>query len=109
MHPYAWAWIVVAAMVPLALFALGQATRGWNAPRTKRLAGALLAVWALLPAPVPGYPGSYAPAFLVFVFEAVFQNPGAPGTAGLILAAGTAATLGLTLLVGSLKRRRRGD
>jgi len=108
MSPYGWAWIIVAVAVPVALFALWRATRGMPLPRTRRLIGALLAVWALLPAPVPGYAGHYAPAFLVFAFESLFQNPGDPTTSGIILAAGTVATLGLALLLAS-RRRKAGE
>lgn len=107
MTPYGWAWVIVVVAVPLALFALHRATRGMPLPRTRRLIGALLAVWAVLPAPVPDYPGHYAPAFLVFAFESLFQRPGDPTTSGVILAAGTVATLGVALLL--VSRRRKAE
>lgn len=107
MDPYGWAWLIIVAMVPLGLFALHRLTRGLNLPRTRRLVGLLILVWLLLPAPVPGHPGHYAPAFLVLAFEWLFQNPGQPRAAALILAAGTVAALGLGLLAISLRRRRR--
>jgi len=105
MGPYGWAWVIVVAAVPVALFALHRATRGLPLPRTRRLIGALLAVWALLPAPIPGHAGHYAPAFLVFAFESLFQRPGDPTTSGVILAAGTVATLGVGLLLASRRRQ----
>lgn len=108
MTPYGWAWVIVGVAVPVALFALHRATRGMPLPRTRRLIGALLAVWAVLPAPIPDYPGHYAPAFLVFAFETLFQRPGDPTTSGVILAAGTVATLGVALLLVS-RRRKAGD
>ena len=104
--PYAIAWLVVLGCVVVALFALHRATRGWRAPGTRATIGALLAVWALLPAPVPGHAGYYAPALLVFLFEWWFQRPGEPGTSGIILAAGTFLALGLGLLLGARRRRR---
>lgn len=107
MTPYGWAWIIVVAMVPVGLFALARLTRGLDFPRSKWLAGTLIAVLLLLPAPVPGYEGHFAPAFLVYTFELLFQRPGEPRTAGLILAAGAVAAIGLALLTGSLARRRR--
>lgn len=106
MGAYAWAWIIVAAMVPLGLFALHRATRGHGRPRLKAVAAVLLAVWLLLPAPVPGYDGYYAPAFLVFTFEWLFQLSGHPRPAGIILAAGTALALAVVLLTGILRRGR---
>ncbi|MFW6094680.1 MAG: hypothetical protein ACODAC_11960 [Pseudomonadota bacterium] len=105
MTPYEWAWLAVAVSGPLALLALGRATRGWL-PRLRPVVGWLLLVWLLLPAPVPGYPGHYAPAFLVFTFESLFQNPGRPDDAAAILLAGTAAALALALLAGIVRRRR---
>jgi len=105
MTAYAWVWVIVAAAVPVALFALHRATRGMPLPRTRRVVGALLGVWALLPAPIPGHPGHYAPAFLVFAFESLFQRPGEPTTSAVILAAGTVATLGVALLLASRRRK----
>lgn len=109
MSAYGWAWLIVAAMVPLALFALHRAMRGAWAPRTRLAVLVLLGAVLLLPAPVPSYPGHYAPAFLVFAFESLFQRPGEPGTAGLILAAGAAATLAVIVLIASRRRRRPED
>ncbi|MEQ8861547.1 MAG: hypothetical protein RIC56_23125 [Pseudomonadales bacterium] len=111
MTPYGWAWLIVVATVPVGLFALQRLFRGTNLPRSKRTAALLIAVWLLLPAPVPGHAGHLAPAFLVLAFEWLFQRPGQPQTAGLILAAGTVAALGVALLAVSLGRRgarRRG-
>lgn len=108
MGPYGWAWLVVALAVPLGLFALHRATRGIGWPRTRAVVAVLLAVWLLLPAPVPGYEGHYAPAFLVLTFEGLFQQAGNPRTAGVILAAGTALALALLLLMNALRRSRRG-
>lgn len=107
MSAYGWAWVVVAVAVPLGLFALHRATRGVSWPRTKAVAAVLLAVWLLLPAPVPGFEGRYAPAFVVFTFEWLFQQAGNPRMAGLILAAGTVLTLAGVLLSG-IGRRGRG-
>jgi hypothetical protein len=42
----------------------------------------------LVPAPVPGYPGDLAPAFLVALFESLFQADGKPLVAFRLLGIG---------------------
>lgn len=106
MSSYLWAWVVLAGSALLGLFALRRAVRGLFGRRLTGALTVLLLVWALLPAPVPGYDGHYAPAFLVFAFEWLFQQGGNPRPAGLILAAGTAAALALLLVMGLLRRNR---
>jgi hypothetical protein len=102
---YLWAWVVVALATPLGLYALHRATRGLPLPALRAGLLWLLAVWLLVPAPVPDHAGHYAPALLVFVFEAVFQRPGQPETSALILAAASALALAAMLVV-SVRRRR---
>jgi hypothetical protein len=96
----------VVASVALGLFAMHRATRSGGWSRTRAVVALLLGVWLVLPAPVPGYEGHFAPAFLVFAFEALFQQAGSPRPAGIILAAGTALALALVLLLGITRRRR---
>lgn len=105
MGPYGWAWVVVVISLMLGLFAFLRATRGARLRRTRTSIAVLLGVWLLLPAAVPGYPGQYAPAFLVFAFEWLFQTPGEPRAAGVILVAGAALLCALGLLVGLWRRR----
>lgn len=107
MSAYGWAWVIIVVTVPVALFAWMRATRGWPWPGFRRAVAALVGVWLLLPAPVPGHGGHYAPAFLVFAFESLFQRPGAPRTSGVILAAGTVLALAVLLLV-TIRRRHGG-
>lgn len=106
MNAYLWAWLVAAASALVGLFALQRAIRGLFGRRLTGALVVLLLVWVLLPAPVPGYPGHYAPAFLVFAFEWLFQQSGDPRPAGLILAGGTAAALALLLVMGLVRRNR---
>lgn len=108
MTAYGWAWLAAAASVLVGLLALWRATRGLPLGRTRPLLAALIAVWLLLPAPVPGYSGHYAPAFLVFLFEWWFQAPGQPRPAGFILLAGGLLVAAAALLLG-MRRRRRGN
>jgi hypothetical protein len=109
MGPYGWAWVVVVVAVPLGLYALHRATRRLQWPRTRRVVAVLLAVWLLLPAPVPGYEGHYAPAFLVFTFEWLLQQPGNPRTAGIILIAGSVLAVAVTLLAGVARNRGKAS
>ena len=107
MEPYTLAWIAAAVSVVLGLFALHRVTRGLGWARAKLVMAVLLAVWLLVPAPVPGFEGRYAPAFLVFAFEWLFQQAGHPRTAGMILAGSTVLALAGLLLAGVGRRRFR--
>lgn len=90
---FAWGVAVGAGLVgTVAVYFLTRAMQPGRLRRALRLLPLLL---LLMPAPVPGYPGHFAPAFIVFVFEAVFQGDGEPLLAGVLLA--TAAVLGLLL------------
>jgi hypothetical protein len=51
----------------------------------------------LIPAPLPGYPDEWAPAFVVLIFEAFFQIDGEPGVSLRLLLIGT---LLITALIG---------
>ena len=108
MSAYGWAWVIIAAAVPVTLYALLRATRGWPWPGLRHALAWLVGVWLLLPAPVPGHGGHYAPAFLVFAFESLLQRPGSPRASGVILAAGTVLALAVLLLV-FRRRASRGD
>ena len=86
------AWALAAAA---ALFAFGGVYA-----LTQRLRPGFLRSWLrvlslalmLTPAPVPSFPGNFSPAFVVAVFEALFQIDGAPQQAlKLLAAAGLAA------------------
>ena len=78
----AWQVIWIAAAVgALALWA----TLWWIIPARARLGGvwrwclvALVVVFFILPAPVPNFAGFEAPAFVVMLFEALFQSAGSP-------------------------------
>lgn len=49
----------------------------------------LVFVWLIVPAPVPNFPGSYAPAFVVLIFEGLFQSGGDILPATLVLSGAT--------------------
>ena len=71
----------------------------------------LPAIWMaamVVPAPVPDFPGEYAPAFVVVIFEGLFQSDGEPWVAARLMFAAVClavATVGLSFL--ALRRRRQ--
>lgn len=106
MSPYELAWVIVLVMMPVAVFALHRGTRGRRVGALRRLLLPVLAVCLVVPAPVPAYPGHFAPAWLVFLLEWGFQAQGQPAAAAAILTGG--AVLGLAAgLVWWLVGRRR--
>lgn len=105
---YTWAWIVAAAGTLIAVLALGQAWRGLPLRGLRRWLTWLIPVWLLVPAPVPGYEGQLAPAFVVFIFEWLFQPEGAPATAGRILLLSTCVVTAFFLVFWLFRRRHGG-
>jgi hypothetical protein len=106
--PYVWAWVAVGVSALVLLLALQRALRRWHAPLFKALAGWWLLLVLITPAQVPRHAEDFAPAFLVYLFEALLQREGNPAAAGRILAAASAGAivLGLlTWLAGRLRRR----
>jgi len=106
MTPTLVAWWVVGTAVALLLALLWLATRDLRAPYLKSLVGWWLALVLTVPAQVPEQTDALAPAWLVFLFEALFQRAGAAGPAGRIVLAATAAALLLGLATGALRARR---
>ncbi len=89
MMEYGMAWMVVTGAGLLALAFWLLITRNIRNAFVRTLLRCLAAVWMLLPAPVPNYPGHYAPAYVVALFESVFQSEGEPNTAFAILVGGS--------------------
>ncbi|MEZ5560210.1 MAG: hypothetical protein R3E86_16905 [Pseudomonadales bacterium] len=104
---YLWAWLVVAGFALAGLFCLFMATRGWRLQLLRRALFLLAAVVFLLPAPIPRHDADLAPAFVVFLFEWLFQPNGEPEVAGRILLAGVLGALAALILGALLSRRRR--
>ena len=91
-------WVVV---VLASLAAAACAYRLLRNVRSRYLRVLLPAAWlglTLAPAPVPGFAGNLAPAFVVFAFEALFQASGEPWVAGRLALAGVAVAVALGLL-----------
>ena len=60
--------------------------------------GGVLA-FLLVPSEIPSISGEYAPAFIVFIFELLFQTDGAPAVAGGILLVAVVLGAGGSFLV----------
>lgn len=90
------AWTIVLVAAAIGTLGLFYLTREFTNPGLQLLTRLLVPVWLLVPAPVPGFPGSYAPAFLIAIFEALFQVDGQPGQSlRLLLLASTVVILGV--------------
>ena len=98
---YTGAWTLVCLMALLGSVGLYYLTRGLETDWLKRLLRVLPPVVLIVPAPIPEFNGHYAPAFVVLLFEGIFQSEGTPMGAVTVLIAAIAisvlAVIGLTL------------
>lgn len=93
MTGYTLAWIVIVVAAVGGAVGLWQLTRSM-AWRSGRLSLVVLAlVFFLIPAPIPGIEGGIAPAFVVAIFEYLFQNDGQPRVSLTLLGVGLGAVL----------------
>ena len=97
MTNYDLAWVVVVTFALLGAVGLYKLVPNM-VPSFKVPLVATVLVLFLLPAPVPRFEGEFAPAFIVFVFEYLFQIDGEPNFAGGVLLVGGAVTLVLSFI-----------
>jgi multisubunit Na+/H+ antiporter MnhB subunit len=94
---YATAWMVIGASAVIGAYCLNLLIKGTRrsragSPRKLRyIFVALVFFFFLIPAPLPNYPEVFAPAFVVFIFEFLFQSNGSPNESRNILIVGLAA------------------
>ena len=93
MTGYPLAWLIIVAMAVIGTIAVFFLTRPMGAGLLRNLLRVLPGILLVIPAPVPGYDGHLAPAFVVLVFEGLFQREGNPLGALAALATGLAAAL----------------
>ena len=98
MSGYSIAWLLIILCTAGGLIGLALLSHrySWNFTKVLMLAG--LVAFFVRPAPVPGYDGHLAPAFVVMIFEALFQTDGAPAASVRILLLSVSVTLCLTAL-----------
>ena len=107
MSAYDIAWLVVIGAAALGSIGLVFLTRPITLVLLRRLLRWLPPLLLIAPSGVPGHPGEYAPAFVVFVFEWLFQIDGNPWPALRILVA-VAALVTLVIVVVHVRASRRG-
>ena len=106
MGDYTIAWLVIA------VFAVGGGAATWQlgrgiasfAYRAALVAGVV--AFFVAPTPVPQAPDVWAPAFVVAVFELLFQIDGAPTAALISLGSAVLGTVLLCVVTGFVLNRR---
>ncbi len=107
---YSTAWLIIVAAGCVAVVAVYMMIRRVTSGYLRALVCALILAMMLTPAPVPEHPLNYAPAFIVAVFEGIFQASGNPGVAMRLLVAGAVLAIAcVTLGTLGLRRFRRGS
>lgn len=107
MSGYTIAWIIIVGCTLIGAITfykwLAVIGNGW----VRALLVASAVALFVTPAPVPGYDGQWAPAFLVMVFEAFFQTDGQPATSTRLLLLSLVVMLTLTVLGRMVLLRRQ--
>ena len=93
---YVGVWLIVTGAGCATLLCAYMLLRAIGSGYLRVLACGLILVLLLTPAPVPGYPLNYAPAFIVALFEGVLKADGSPEVALRLLGV---ASLAIALLV----------
>jgi len=83
--PYTIAWLAAAGAALVGTIMLVLLTRKIASDWLRRTLRWLPALLLLVPVGVPGYSGHYAPAFVVAIFESLFQTDGQPMAATRVL------------------------
>ncbi|HEY5644462.1 MAG TPA: hypothetical protein VIS76_00845 [Pseudomonadales bacterium] len=96
---YAIAWIAAGGAGLIGALCVWMLTRSSHGGAWQHLLWVLPPVLMLVPAPVPHYPGNFAPAFVVAVFESLFVAEGQPRPALVILAVSAVAATVVTVLL----------
>ena len=110
MEGYTLAWWVIAGSALIGAFALFRLLRMIKRGLVRWLGAAVAIAFFCTPAPVPEYPGHWAPAFVVAIFEALFQTNGSPVQSVRILVLSVSVvTLSTILLYFVLQRWLRSE
>lgn len=105
MMSYSSVWLMVIGIGCVAMLGVYMLIRRLPWLYLRALVCALLLALLLTPAPVPGHPANYAPAFIVAVFEGLLQSGGSPGVAVRMLLVGFALAIAVVTLAALALRR----
>ncbi|MEM7078908.1 MAG: hypothetical protein AAF513_09790 [Pseudomonadota bacterium] len=107
MTDYDWAWVIIAGAAVVGGFGLWRLTR-WLRPMWLRATlVALVMALFVIPAPIPSQLEFWAPALVVYLFEAFLQTSGSPGQSGRLLLLGLLSVLVLCLATAAILRFTR--
>lgn len=106
MGPYSIAWLVAGGAGLIGTVTMVFWTRHLSIGWLRRSLCVLPILLLLVPAAIPGYPGTYAPAFVVAIFEALFQTDGQPLAALRMLL--LALVVGVLVVIGLGRLARSG-
>ena len=96
------AWLVIAMAGLLGSAGLFYLTRGIGNASLRWIFRVTPLLLMVAPAPVPNYDGQLAPAFVVLIFESLFQSEGEPVISALILLAAMLIAVAVGLLLGRI-------
>ena len=97
MGAYTTAWIVILGAAAGGGGVLYWLLRNLSNSLIRKVIVAIAVAFFIVPAPLPEYPEQLAPAFVVCIFEALFQIDGSPGASLRILLVSMALAAGLVL------------
>ncbi len=105
---YGAVWVVVVLLAGLSAGGWYMLLRPFGSIYVRALVPAAWLALLLLPAPVPGFAGNWAPAFVVLVFEGLFQAAGEPWLAFRLLLAGVCVVVAVVgLIIWILQRHQQ--
>lgn len=104
MSPYEIAWLVAGVAGLLGTLAMVFWTRHLASGWLRHCLCVLPVLLLLVPTRIPDFPGNYAPAFVVAIFEALFQVDGQPVAAARMLLLALVVGLLIVLVLGRLSR-----
>ena len=105
---YVIAWLVWVSATALMMAGMLYLTRRWKPLFLRDLVRLVVAGTLLVPSVAGSYEGFYAPAWVVFLFEAFLQTEGDPVPAMMSLVVGWGLALAILLGLTGWRFRRRG-
>ncbi len=108
MDGYVLAWLVIVVAAAAGALSLWFFAARWIAAPVRLWLVVFALAFFLLPAPIPQVPGGWAPAFVIAIFELLFQIDGQPQQSLVILGVGL-GTVAVLCVLSLYRRSRRED